>query len=159
MRVTSLSRFSTSYFSGSALISMPGFSSRIFTALHFLFQSRRSIIRFHSGALCLAVLNALVYGCSFHIWSTYHLQFNLDAEGLLFNSGHTSGEGLSHACGPAQGQLWSALKPSNRAWQNCGTPWTPHKQAADILPAERRTRVYREWAGSFNTSTSVICNI
>lgn len=44
---------------------------------------------------------------------THHLQFDLDAQALLLDSGHACGERLPHAGGSSKGELGAALQTCN----------------------------------------------
>lgn len=68
------------------------------------------------------------------VFSTYHLELDLDTKTLLLDSSHSCGEGLPHAGGSSQGQLGAALQTGNRARQHCGSAGPAHKQPADVLP-------------------------
>lgn len=70
--------------------------------------------------------------------STHHLQFDLDAKGLLFDGGDAGGEGLPHAGGPTQSQLGAALQPCNGPCQHCGARRAPDEKSTNVLPVKAR---------------------
>lgn len=69
---------------------------------------------------------------------SHHLKLYLDAQGLLLHSSYPCGECLSHAGGPAQGQLGNSFKTGDRTGQNGGSSRSACAQRADDLP-ERDT--------------------
>ncbi len=44
------------------------------------------------------------------VFSTYHLEFDLDTQTLLLDSSHSCGESLPHTGGSSQGELGASLQ-------------------------------------------------
>lgn len=83
----------------------------------------------------MPIVNALSNTCrQTSIFSSHHLELDLDAQGLLLNSSYPCGEGLPHASGPSQGQLGNTFKAGNGTGQDSCPTRSAHEQRADDLP-------------------------
>lgn len=86
-----------------------------------------------NGKLIVSALNNACRQTS--IFSSHHLELDLDAQRLLLNSSYPCSEGLPHASGPSQGQLGNTFKAGNGTGQDSRPTCSAHEQRADDLPA------------------------